>query len=352
MKAKIRKRVIESRKKIILLKLLAVILALLADAIIFLVMNVDPVKAYYKIFEAAFFTEYGLTETIVKFIPLALISYGLALVFKAQIWNIGAEGQLLLGAIASTWVALNLGYLPSYIIIPLMYLSGFLAGLCWALIPAILKAKLQVNEVLTTFMLNLVAQKILEYFVYGPWRDPHGWGFPQTAMFSENARLPLIPGTRIHYTTLLIAVLSGIVLYILSLKTTLGYEVRVFGGNINAAKYAGINITKIIILTMIISGGLAGIAGVGEVGGIQFRLRPNISPGYGYTGIVIAWLGGLNPLGITLAAFLYSGLLVGGDALQVAIKLPQATINVFNGSILFFILAFDFFTRCEIIFER
>jgi len=352
MRIRIRKRVVESKRKIILIKIIAVLSALLADAIIFLFMNVDPLRAYYEILRAAFLTEYGLTETIVKFIPLALISFGLMVVFKAQTWNIGAEGQLLMGAIVTTWVALNLGFLPSYIIIPLMYFSGFIAGLSWALIPSFLKIKLHVNEVLTTFMMNLIAQKILEYFVYGPWRDPHGWGFPQTAMFPENARLPILPGTRIHYTTLLIALATCFILYVLIWKTTIGYEIKVVGGNIEAARYAGINIAKIVFLTMIISGGLAGLAGVGEVGGIKFRLNPNVSPGYGYTGIVIAWLGGLNPLGVAIAAFLYSGLLVGGDALQVAMRLPQATINIFNGSILFFILAFDFFTRYEIKLER
>ena len=352
MRIKIRKRIIESKKKKITIKIIAVIFALLADAVIFLLMSVDPLRAYYEILRAAFLTEYGLTETIVKFIPLSLISFGLLIVFKAQTWNIGAEGQLLMGAIVATWFALNLGFLPSYIIIPLMYVSGFIAGLSWALIPSILKVKLHVNEVLTTFMMNLIAQKVLEYFVYGPWRDPHGWGFPQTAMFPENARFPLIAGTRIHYTTLILSLVSGTILYIILEKTTLGYEIKVVGGSIKTARYAGINISKIILLTMIISGGLAGLAGVGEVGGIKFRLNPNVSPGYGYTGIVIAWLGDLNPLGVAIATFLYSGLLVGGDALQVSMQLPQATINIFNGSILFFILAFDFFTRYEIILER
>ncbi len=352
MRIRVRKRVIESKKKIICIKIIAVFFALLADALIFLLMDVNPMRAYYEILKAAFLTEYGITETIVKFIPLSLISFGLLVVFKAQIWNIGAEGQLIMGAIIATWFALNLGYLPSYIIIPLMYIMGFIAGLAWAIIPSVLKIKLHVNEVLTTFMMNLIAQKILEYFVYGPWRDPHGWGFPQTAMFPENARLPILAGTRIHYTTLIISIISGILLQIMILKTTLGYEIKVVGGNIQAARYAGINISKIILLSMIISGGLAGVAGVGEVAGIKFRLNPNVSPGYGYTGIVIAWLGGLNPLGVAIATFLYSGLLVGGDALQVAMQLPQATINIFNGSILFFILLFDFFVRNQVVIEK
>lgn len=352
MRLEIRKRVLGVSRKMLAYKALAVTLALLVDALIFIAMGVDPVQAYSHILEAAFFSTYGLAETVVKFIPLALVSYGLALAFKAQIWNIGAEGQLLIGAIAATWIGLNVEHLPPEALISLMYLGGFVAGTAWAFIPAMLRAKLRVNEVLTTFMMNLIAQKILEYLVYGPWRDPHGWGFPQTPPLPENARLPLIAGTRIHYTTLAIAAATCLFTYLLFSKTTIGYEIKVVGGNVRAANYAGINVAKIVLLVMIMSGGLAGIAGTGEIGGIHYRLRPTFSPGYGYTGIVIAWLGGLNPLGVTIAAFLYSGLLVGGDALQVAMGLPQATVNIFNGSILFFILAFEFLMRYEVRLKR
>jgi len=349
---RLRRRLVAPLKAVIAVRVLAIFLALSIDALIFLSYGIDPGYAYSEIIRGSLLSQYGLSEVVVKFIPLALCAYGLIPVFKAGVWNIGAEGQLLLGAIAATWMALFAPRPPDPLMLPAVYAAGFAAGALWALVPAVLKAKLGVNEVLTTFMLNLVAEKLLEYFVYGPWRGPHEWGFPQTSLFPQAAQLPYIPGTRIHYTTLAIALMSAAVLYVIVRRTSLGYEIRVMGDNVDAARYAGVNAWKVIVLSMLISGGLAGIAGVGEVAGIQRRLRPRISPGYGYTAIVVAWLGGLNPMGVSLAAFLYGALLVGGDMLQVSVGLPAAMINVFNGSILFAVVGLDLIAKYRIVVER
>lgn len=332
-------------------KAVALLLALLVDAVIFWSLGIDPLGAYYEILRGSLLTSYGVSETIVKFIPIALCAYGLALVFKARVWNIGAEGQLLLGAILATWVALNLSENLGPLTVPVMYLAGFLAGAAWASVPALLRAKLEVNEVLTTFMLNLVAEKLLEYLIYGPWKGPGEWGFPQTAPFPSVARPPRIPGTRIHYTTLMLAIASAALLGFLERRTTFGFEIRTVGASVRTAKYAGISIPKVIALSMVISGGLAGLAGVGEVSGVQGRLRPRISPGYGYTAIVVAWLGGLNMVGVTVASFLFSALLVGGDMLQVTMRLPSAVINIFNGSILLAVVSLEFLSRYEVVVE-
>lgn len=347
MKIRLEKREYESKLLSVGVSFLMLFLALLAVAIIFWAYGVNPAVAYGKIFRGAFGSLYGFSETIVKAIPLLLCGIGLTLAFKALIWNIGAEGQLLIGAVAATGIALNLTA-PSYVILPLMFAAGFVAGAAWSLLPAILKAKLNVNEVITTLMLNYIALKLVEYLVYGPWRGPEEWGFPYTSKFPPEARLPRIPGTRIHYPTLIIGVIAVVATYILLNKTKIGYEIRVVGENIDAARYAGINYLKTVLLVMVVSGGLAGIAGVGEVAGIQHRLRMGISPGYGYTAIIVAWLGGLNPWVTLASSILLGGLLVGGDIIQTSLGLPVAAIDIFNGIILIFIIAGEILKRYKI----
>jgi len=204
---------------------------------------------------------------------------------------------------------------------------------------------------ITTLMMNYIAQKILEYLVSGPWRGPKEWGYPLTTKFSESAQLPTFPGTRIHYPTLLIGLAFGAILYILVTRTKLGYEIRVIGENLEAGRYAGMDYTKIAVLTMIISGGLAGVAGVGEVAGVLYRLRPVISPGYGYTAIIVTWLSGLNPFLVIPVSLLFGGILVGGDAIQL-VGLPFATVNLFNGLILLFLIAGEIFKKYRVEVDR
>jgi simple sugar transport system permease protein len=311
--------------------------------------------AYKRIFTGAFGSLYGLSETTVKAIPLMICGVGLSIAFKALIWNIGAEGQLLMGAIAATWVALYaIPDAPAFVLLPCMFAAGFIGGAIWGLIPGVLKAKFRANEVITSLMMVYIASELVNYLVYGPWRGPEEWGFPYSSKFPPSARLPYLFTTRIHYPTLLIALTLAVVIYILVMKTKLGYEIRVTGGNPEAARYAGMSYFKTVVLVMLISGGLAGLAGVGEVAGIHHRLRypHGISPGYGFTAIIVAWLGRLNPLAIALTSMLFGGLLVGGDAIQVALGLPVATINIFNGVILFFILGGELLTRYKIAFRR
>ena len=338
----------------VLTSAVSIILALITIAIAFRLFGVDPILAYRKIFIGSFGSTYGLSESLVKAIPLLLCGVGLAIAFRAQFWNIGAEGQLLMGAIAATWVALFCPVeLPSWAVLPTMFAAGFIAGALWAFIPAILRAKMQVNEVITSLMLVYVATEIVNYLVYGPWKGAKEWGFPYSDKFPDAAIIPTISGTRIHYPTLILGLVAALLAYFLLMRTRWGYEVRVTGDNPRAAAYAGIPYLRIALLVMIISGGLAGMAGVGEVAGIHGRLRypQGISPGYGFTAIIVAWLAQLNPLVVILTSFLFGGLLVGGDALQVSMNLPVPTIQLFNGTILMFLVGGEILLRYRIVIK-
>ncbi|RLF17481.1 MAG: ABC transporter permease [Thermoprotei archaeon] len=335
----------------IVIPIIAILVALSIIAIIFLIQGINPIIAYAEIFHDAFLTTYGIKFNVVKLIPLLLCSLGLSVAFKANVWNIGAEGQLLMGAIAATWIALfKLKGYPSYIVIPAMYVLGFIFGALWALIPALLKAKFEVNEIITTLMMNYIAMKLVLFLIYGPWRGTTTWKYPITDEFPAEAQLPLIPGTLIHWPSLLIALILVPVIYLFLKRTKIGYEISVFGLNPNAARYAGINKTKVLVIVMLISGGLAGIAGVGEVAGIHHRLRypSSISSGYGYTAIITTWLAKLNPLLLLPTTFFFGGLLVGGDVIKIDLRLPSSVVYLFNGLILTSLVSSDILLRYRI----
>ncbi|MBC7232187.1 MAG: ABC transporter permease [Chloroflexi bacterium] len=331
----------------------SLLLALVAIAVLFRVLGVNPIVAYQRIFRGAFGSLYGLSETIVKAIPLMMCGIGLSLAFRARVYNIGAEGQLLVGAICATGLALSRPDWPSWALRPAMFLVGFIGGALWALIPALLKARFRVDETLSSLMMVYIASELVNYLVYGPWKGAKEMGFPYTDKFSPSAQLPRLLNTRIHYPTLILALVLAVLAYVLIQRTKWGFEIRVTGENPEAARYAGMNYFKTVLLVMLLSGGMAGLAGVGEVAGIHYRLRypQGISPGYGFTAIIVTWLARLNPLLVIISALLLGGLLVGGDAIQVALGLPVATIYIFNGVILLFVLGSDLFTHYKIRLE-
>jgi len=308
-------------------------------AIILWTQGVNPWHAYARIFVGAFGSWHGVSETLTKAIPLLLCGLGLTVAFRANFWNIGAEGQLLLGAFAATGVALFLPVQGPYLI-PLMIMAGFLAGAAWGVITAIFRGKFGANEVVTTLMMNYIAIELGKFLVTGPWKGPTQHGFPYTDVFPTSAQLPIIEGTRIHYPTLILGLFVAVLLHIMIKETKLGYETRVIGDNPHAAKYAGMSYTRTVLFIMIISGGLAGIAGVGEVAGVNHLLRPplQISQGYGYTAIIVAWIAMRNPLAAIASSIFMGSLLVGGDIFQTSLGLPFQTVNVFNGLILFFVI--------------
>ena len=327
---------------------LSILLALIMGGVVFLSVGANPLKAYTVMGLGAFGSLYNISEVLVKAIPLILCSLAVAVSAKILIWNIGGEGQLAVGGIGSAGVALFLApYLPSPIVLTFMVVAGFLAGGLWASIAGLFKAKLGVNEILTTLMLNYVAIFWLEHLYFGPWRDPMGMGFPGTAIFPESAWLPRFPQTRVHLG-LVYGLLAALVLQWALSRTRWGYEMRVIGENPKAAQYAGMNIPRHILWVMFISGGLAGLAGMAEASGIHYRLQQGLTVGYGYIGIIVAWLSRLNPVGIIVVAILLASLLVGGDQLQSVMHLPSSVGLVLEGTLLFFVLGSDFFSRYRI----
>lgn len=341
MRIRLERRLKPSRAAGILVPVVSLILALAFGGLILLVTGANPIVTYKAMAVGAFGSKYAISETLVKAIPLILCGLGVAVAFRMRFWNIGAEGQLAMGGFAAAWVALFLpGLLPDLplkALLPLMVVAGMLAGALWGLIPALLRAFVGVNEVITTLMMNYIAILWIEYLFYGPWRDPKGYGFPGTAPFPQEAWLPRYAGTRVHLG-LVFALVAAVVLWLVLTRTRWGYEVRVIGENPRAARYAGISLWRNFLLVMMVSGALAGLAGVGEVAGISHRLQKGLTVGYGYTAIIVAWMGQLHPWGVVLVGLLLAGLLVGGDQIQITMRLPAAVALVLQGAILFFML--------------
>jgi ABC-type uncharacterized transport system permease subunit len=331
------KRLTQSRWAIVLVPAVSLVLALIVSSALLLPFGADPIRTYQVMLSGSLGSAYALSETLVKAIPLMLTGLGVSIAFRMLFWNIGAEGQLAMGGIAATYVALFLSDgIPPRLILPLMVLASFIAGAFWGLIPAILKAAIGVNEILTTLMMNYIAVLLVEYLFLGPWRDPEGFGFPGTAPFPQSAWLPRLTG-RVH-AGILFAFGAAVFIWFILNHTKWGYEIRIIGENPRAARYTGISLTRNILLVMTVSGGLAGLAGMAEVSGIARRLYTGLTVGYGYTAIIIAWLASLNPWGVLLTALGMGALLVGGDQIQIAMQLPAAVALVLQGAILFFVL--------------
>lgn len=324
----------------------SIILALLLCALFITANGMNPVMVYEKMFRGAFGTMYGLTETMVKAIPLLLCGLGIAVAYRISVWNIGAEGQLTVGAMAATAVTIYFPDLTSFWSLSLMLLFGIAAGAFWGLLTAIPRTHFGVNELITSLMLNYVALLALDYVVFGPWKDPKGFNFPGSPMFTAAQSLPVLGSTRLHIG-LLFGLFAVVIYYLMMRFTKWGYELRLIGANPIAAKYAGIPIKRHIIIVMLISGGLAGIAGMAEVSGVTHKLMQGISPGYGYTAIIVAWLAKLNPLGLIITSILFGGLIVGGYSVQT-IGLPSSISEMLQGSILFFLIAGDMIHRFRI----
>lgn len=347
MRIQFEKRTDQNKFLNFLIPLISFLLALLFNALILILFGIDPLQAYAVMVKGSLGSTYAITETLVKAIPLMLTGLGVSIAFHMHFWNIGAEGQLAMGGIAAAFVALFLqDAIPSWLMLPTMFLFGMLAGAIWGLIPAGLKASLGVNEILTTLMMNYIATLLVEYLYLGPWRDPQGFGFPGTAQFPQSAWLPRLSG-RVHIG-ILFALAGAALLWFILKHTKLGYEIRLIGENPKAARYSGINIAKNVIIVMLLSGGLAGIAGMAEVSGISRRLYTGLTVGYGYTAIIVAWLANLNPWGIIVVAFLMGALIVGGDQIQIAMQTPAAVAEILQGAILFFMLGGSIFNRYKI----
>ncbi len=334
--------------------ILSVLLALIIGGIILTGTGVNPFSAFTEMFVEAFGTSYGIQETLVKATPLMLCGLGVMITFKMLFWNIGAEGQLHMGAFAATWIVLTGWEGSGWAMIPTMMAVAMIAGAIWAFIPALLKIKLGVNEIITTLLMNYVAILWVDFLVYGPWKDPGTFNFPLTKQFPEGAQLLRFGDSRVHLG-IIFAGVAAILLYFLQERSRWGYEISVMGENPKAAQHAGMNSGRNIVLVMLISGGLAGLAGMVEVAGIQLRLLHGISPPsapYGYTAIIVAWLARRNPWGVVLVSLLLGGLYVGGEALQITMRLPVTIISIIQALILLFVLGGDILSTHRIVFKR
>jgi ABC-type uncharacterized transport system permease subunit len=311
--------------------------ALAIFAAVLLLAGKNPLRAYVDVFTSTLGTPYGFSETIVKMIPLLLTA--LAVAIPARIWliNVGGEGQLFVGALAATGVALYLGFLPGWLLPVVMAVAGALGGGLWAAASGVLRARGWVSETISTLLMNYVAVLLVNFVVFGPWKDPEGVNYPQTAEFVAAAILPTLGTTRIHLGLVFGLVALG--LFALAMRRTRwGLEVRAIGGNAEAARRAGIPIGGYVVALMFIGGGLAGLAGMAEVSAIQGRLRPSLSSGYGYSGFLIAWMARGHPAGIVAASFGLAVITAGGDILQMTQALPGSVVNILMAVLLFVVL--------------
>ncbi len=330
--------------------LIAVVLTLLAGMAMFWIMGTDPLRAVYAFFIEPVSTLDGVAELFVKATPLVLIGLGLSLGFQANVWNIGAEGQLTLGAIFGGGLALAFFDVDTVFLLPAMLMAGIIGGMAWAAIPAFLKTRYNTNEILTTLMLTYVGLLLLSYLIHGPLRDPDGFNFPESRLFHDAAILPIIlEGTRLHIGWL-IALFIAILAWLLIVKHIIGFQIRVIGMAPVAASFAGFKEKRLVWLTLLMSGGAAGLAGVLEVAGPIGQIVPVISPGYGFTAIIVAFLGRLHPVGVVLAGLLMALTYLGGDSAQITMNLPNAVTGVFQGMLLFFLLASDVLVRYRLRF--
>ena len=287
---------------------------------------------------------YALSELSVKATPLILIALGLAVCFRSNVWNIGAEGQFVAGALAAGWVAMQAGpdtvWLGRGIVVPIL-LAGVLGGMLWAGIVALLRDRFNANEILVSLMLVYIANLLLSWLVFGPWKDPNGFNFPQTVSFAANTEVPrLIPGMRLGWG-LPVALLAALAMWLFMFRTYRGMQLQVGGPAPLAARYAGFSSRAAIWTTLLVSGGLAGVAGAFEVAGPMGQLTPHVSSGYGFTAIIVAFVGRLHPLGTILASLVLSTFLIGGELAQSRLGLPSALTGIFQGVLLLALLACD-----------
>lgn len=342
---RLERRLVPSRWMRLGAPLLAALAMFITAFVILAALGRDPQQAFAVFCVKPLDSLYGLGELLLKATPLMLCALGLAIGFRANVWNIGAEGQLTMGAIAGTGVALACGDQPSAWLLPAMLLAGVVGGMLWAAIPALLRTRFHTSEILVSLMLVYVAQLFLAWLVHGPWRDPDGYNFPQTRLFNAWETLPLLwTGARAHIG-LLFALAAALASWLFTNRSYAGYRMLVAGQAPAAAAYAGFSRQNNVWLALLISGACAGLAGICEVAGPIGQLQPQISPGYGFAAIIVAFVGRLHPLGIVLASLLMSLLYLGGERAQIDLNLPAAITGLFQGLLLFYLLAADLFVN-------
>lgn len=330
---------------------LALVLALASGAAAFSLLGADFLRAYAAMASGALGSAQARMDVLLKAGPLTLTGLAVALCCRLKTWNIGAEGQFVFGAVGAGLLGLRLFPQAGPWLLPGCLLAGAVLGALWAGIAGLLKTRCGVNEILSTLLLNYVAIIFMEHLYFGPWRDPAGFGFPGTAELPAAAWLPLWPGTRLHLG-LGLALLCALLLLLAQERTRYGFQCRVLGQSPEAARYAGFRVDRLTLLSFLFSGALAGLAGACEVLGVQHRLQDGLASGFGFDGIIVAFLARLHPLGVPVAALFLAALLVGGDQLQTALGLPGAVVRVLEAALLFGVLAGDWLAGRRLVVTR
>ncbi len=330
-----------------LIPVVAVLVTFIITSIFIILAGANPFAAYYNFIIVPLSTKFSALEVLVKATPLIFTGIAVTFAFAAGYYNIGAEGQLYAGAVAAAWVGATFTNLPAIAVVPLMLVLGFLGGVLWALIPALLKVKLKVDEVVTTLLMNSIIMYIISALLNGPWRDPET-GWPKSPEFFEAARfIQLIPRSRLHLG-FVIALVVVIIVYLIIKRTPLGLQMRAVGASKAGAQFAGINVNRTMLIAALVSGGIAGLAGVSEIAGIHYHLISELSGGYGYTGIIVATLGGLNPIGATIAA-LFIGLIdTGAQTVSRVLGVPVYLGDVVQSTLLLITLGMLLFQNYRI----
>lgn len=339
---KLEKRPSDSKLMAYLTPVFAIALTLICGGAVFASLGHDPVMALHTFFILPLADVYGWTELGVKVAPLLLCAMGLMLCFRAKIWNIGAEGQFILGALGGGYLALNWAGLESHWLLVAVLLFGAFCGLAWAALAAWLKTRFNANEILTTIMLNYIALNWLYFAVHGPLKDPAGFNFPESALFSDFALLPTLSDDYRLNISIFFALAAVAIIWTLMSRTLVGFQISVLGEDAPAARFAGFKEKALVWMALLTCGALAGLAGVAEVTGPVGQLNPYVSPGYGYAAIIVVFLGRMHPIGIVFASMLLALTYMGGEMVQMELTLPKSLTGLFQGMLLFFLLACDF----------
>jgi ABC-type uncharacterized transport system permease subunit len=347
MRFKLEKRREPSMAMLVITPIASVILTMLIGIVVFDLIGINGFRAVVDIFLSPILASYKWQDVALKAAPLIIIALGLSMGNRAQVWNIGAEGQYVIGALCAAGVGLGFGTAGGFLVVLLMVLAGIVGGGLWAAIPAALRTRFNVNEILSSLMLTYVALQVLGYLVGGPWKDPNGRNFPATAPLDRGQTLPVWPGSTVHLGVL-IALVLPFVFWVIMARSEFGYQVRVVGSSPTAARHGGFDSRRTIWATMIIGGAMAGLAGALEFTGVLHKIDLGFPSGYGFTAIIVAFLGRLNPIGCLIAGVVLAVTYVGGQMAQSSVHIPNSTAGIFQAMMLFFILASDILVRYRV----
>ena len=339
----------KTTSRFVLQRIISVVISLVVAGVVIAICGYNPFVVYKEMIVGSFGSAYYVRQTIQKIIPLLVMGLGVAVCFKMNFINIGADGQFYMGAVAATYVALNVNGLPAWLTMILMFVVAFVAGGIWCLIAGFLKSKWGVSETLVTLMLNYIAIKLVSYLQYVLWKDPKSFGFPKIANYPDELLFSNVLG--IHYGWIIALALTVLVWFLLH-RSKLGYEIAVLGANQRTARYAGMNTKKVLLLASLIGGGICGLAGLIQAAGVEHTLNDQMGNSMGYTAAAIAYMAQMDPLGVLVISFLFSILLQGSAYMQIAMQIPAATGDVIQGIILLFILGSEFFSRYRFVWVR